>query len=579
MTRWEFPGSVTTAAGGRVLREYPRCIDLAWPWWRPRPLAEIGLASAPAHNKETQMTPTTATLPEPAPPGQATPLTDRYTHVPVTTLVESPLNPRVHFDEAKLSELAASIRERGIVEPLVVRPHAHALPGSPRYEIIAGARRKRAAERIGLTMVPVVIRPYSDEAVLELMLIENLQRDDLDPLEQARGFRALLATNPEKHSVINLATRLGMSPAWVWDRMKLLDLVPEAQALLAAGRISVGHAVVLARLKPEHQARAIATEGGGLWAPEVGTLDLDEEAHADADPYAHLKPKTIRELDAWVATHVRFNVAEMAQAMPLQFDDVAARVARAQAQPGRGRKVVAITRNHHVHPDAKADGERTYGPTSWKRADGTSGTSRDARYNPIDSPRCDQAVLGTVVAGPGYGQVFEVCLAKDTCRVHWAKEIAAKKKADQARTAGTSNQATAKEQRRQQRAEQHLAEEREQEARWEALRPLALRAVAQAIPDSDLTDAFVREVIVNRLTFVGSIDDLEAMLGEPVTVRTFARAWTLVHTVMPDDWSQAAFTPIARTYGVRLDTLARQLTPPAAPSQTPKPAGSRRRRS
>lgn len=339
-----------------------------------------------------------------------TSLDERYARLPIEQLTPSPHNPRRDFDAVKLAELANSIREKGIVEPLVVRPVDGA---DDAFEIVAGERRFRAAGLAGLTHVPTLIRKYSDEAVLELVLIENLQREDLAPLEEAAGFKALMVSNPEKHTLTWIATKVGKSEAWVWDRLKLNDLVLEAKTLLTSRRITVGHAILLSRLKPADQERAIDTRrinrfGGsrdGLWQFDSGRLDLAEgdAATSKADPYADLKPVSVREFESWIKTHVRFDVAHAAQAQPLAFEATAAQVTAAESQPGRGKKVVSITHEYRVPDAARDDAERTFGRDAWVRADGQA-----------KSKTCEHSVLGVVVAGAGYGQTLQVCASRAT---------------------------------------------------------------------------------------------------------------------------------------------------------------------
>jgi ParB/RepB/Spo0J family partition protein len=192
--------------------------------------------------------------------------------LPIGRLKESPLNPRTHFDPDKLEELANSMKGGiGIVEPLVARRvNGH-------LEIVAGARRFRAAQLAGLDEVPVLERELTDLQTLELMVIENGQRDNLDPIEEANGFRALIALNPAKHSAASIAERIGRSEKYVFDRMKLLDMIPEAKQHLEHGRITAGHAILIARLKPADQKRVISVTNGGLFQHHNG-LDFDEAA-------------------------------------------------------------------------------------------------------------------------------------------------------------------------------------------------------------------------------------------------------------------------------------------------------------
>ena len=148
------------------------------------------------------------------------------------------LNPRKDFDETSLKELAESIKAHGIIEPLVVRPG-----GKRKYELVAGERRLRAARMLKMDQVPVVVREYSDEQIQEVMLLENLQRQDLSPLEEARALRALLERTGMNQE--DLAKRIGMSRPWVSRRVRLLDLPEDALKLLEEEQIGPEVALML----------------------------------------------------------------------------------------------------------------------------------------------------------------------------------------------------------------------------------------------------------------------------------------------------------------------------------------------
>src|SRR5262245_46975913 len=194
--------------------------------------------------------------------------------VPITKLHESKLNPRKHFDPDALADLAASIKAHGVWNPLVVRANAQG------YEIGAGARRLRAAKLAGLTEVPVLVKPLDDAAFLELLVFENNARADTTPLEQAEGYKLLMTKL--HYDVQRIAAREGKSEKYVYDRVKLLALIPKAQALLRDTRMTAGHAILLARLTPKDQERAIrpVREGGGLFEHEHGLL-LEEVPAGD----------------------------------------------------------------------------------------------------------------------------------------------------------------------------------------------------------------------------------------------------------------------------------------------------------
>ena len=174
---------------------------------------------------------------------------EKVHQVSLAHIVPSPLQPRKDFAHEPLQELIDSIRQHGIIQPLIVRRVG------ARIELIAGERRWRAAQEAGLTQVPVIIRSASDLEVLELSLIENLQRADLNPIEEAQGYARLSSEFGMRQE--DIALKVGRSRAAVANAMRLLDLHPQVQAWLAQDLLSVGHAKVLLALKvPEEQLLA-----------------------------------------------------------------------------------------------------------------------------------------------------------------------------------------------------------------------------------------------------------------------------------------------------------------------------------
>jgi ParB family chromosome partitioning protein len=172
--------------------------------------------------------------------------------VDITSLVPSPLQPRKVFNDDSLRELTDSIREHGIVQPLICRKVGG------RFELIAGERRWRASQALGLKEVPVIAREASDQDVLELALIENLQRADLNPIEEAKAFLRLsqeFAMTQE-----DIAKRVGVSRASVANTLRLLDLPNELQTWLTQERLTVGHAKVLLSLPSQTEQLAAAEE-------------------------------------------------------------------------------------------------------------------------------------------------------------------------------------------------------------------------------------------------------------------------------------------------------------------------------
>jgi ParB family transcriptional regulator, chromosome partitioning protein len=201
-------------------------------------------------------TPSVATRPDTGESGE------RVHQINLTTIVPSALQPRKDFAREALQELIDSIRQHGIIQPLIVRERATASPSGggagARFELIAGERRWRAAQEIGLTEVPAIIRSANDLEVLELSLIENLQRADLNPIEEAQGYARL--ANEFGMRQEDIALKVGRSRAAVANALRLLDLHPQVQVWLAQDLLSVGHAKVLLALKaPEEQLVAAET--------------------------------------------------------------------------------------------------------------------------------------------------------------------------------------------------------------------------------------------------------------------------------------------------------------------------------
>ncbi len=191
-----------------------------------------------------------AALSPPATVATAPDTRERVERVPLDRIRPCPLQPRKDFPEETLRELADSIREQGIVQPLIVRERDGVL------ELIAGERRWRAAQLAGVADVPVIVRQADDRAVLEMALIENLQRENLNPIEEAQGYAQLVGQfNLTQEEV---AAKVGKSRAAVANAVRLLKLAPALQAYLREGRLSVGHAKVILGMEEPRQQQLIA---------------------------------------------------------------------------------------------------------------------------------------------------------------------------------------------------------------------------------------------------------------------------------------------------------------------------------
>ena len=175
---------------------------------------------------------------------------ERVLRVSLDQVVPSPLQPRKRFHEENLGELVDSIREHGVIQPLIVRPVGG------KYELIAGERRWRACTQLKLPKVPVILREASDQDVLEMALIENLQREDLDPLEEAEAYARLAREFGLRQEEI--AQRVGKNRTTVSNAMRLLDLDPEVQTLVSRRMLSSGHAKAILGIKTKAEQRMLA---------------------------------------------------------------------------------------------------------------------------------------------------------------------------------------------------------------------------------------------------------------------------------------------------------------------------------
>jgi len=184
--------------------------------------------------------------------------TAQVTFVPLDEIAPSPYQPRTHFDQERLAELALAIKSQGIIEPLLVRFHSGAAPRREQYELVAGERRLRAARLAGLERVPVLLRDLDDRGALEMALVENLAREDLNPVEEGRALSRLHADFGQSHDEI--AVRIGKSRPYVSNAIRLLELPEPVLDLIAGGKLTAGQARPLLALSSA-EARVTAARG------------------------------------------------------------------------------------------------------------------------------------------------------------------------------------------------------------------------------------------------------------------------------------------------------------------------------
>jgi len=226
---------------------------------------------------------------------------ERVQQVALTSIVASPLQPRKEFAPDALQELIDSIREKGIIQPLIVRQV------NGKHELIAGERRWRAAQQVGLAEAPVIVRQASDLEVLELSLIENLQRADLNPIEEAQAYARL--ANEFKMRQEDIAQKVGRSRASIANAMRLLDLHPLIQSWVTQGLLTVGHAKVLLGLKAHDEQVAIAETALRRSSPvrdveRMVARQLGAGRKRTRTPRAEVSSATINDLQNRLQTHL-----------------------------------------------------------------------------------------------------------------------------------------------------------------------------------------------------------------------------------------------------------------------------------
>ena len=214
--------------------------------------------------------------------------------IPLAKIRESKTNPRRVFDDTKLAELAENIRQHGVLQPILVRPLPEGEAGM--YELVAGARRFRASKIAKRESIPATVRELTDAQALELQVIENVQRVDVHPLDEAQGYAALIQLQPNTYTVESIASRVGRSAAYVSGRLRLIQLIPEAKQAFYEDKLTVAHAFEVARLQPNDQRRAL--QECFPHHRNAGAILKDKRAEA----------VTVRELRGWVAREIHLDL-------------------------------------------------------------------------------------------------------------------------------------------------------------------------------------------------------------------------------------------------------------------------------
>jgi ParB/RepB/Spo0J family partition protein len=303
-----------------------------------------------------------------------------YVTLPLERIRESTTNPRQHFND--LEELAASIRTHGVLQPILVRPLRKD------FELIVGARRLRAARLAGLSSVPAQVKPLDDRGAREVQIIENPQRQDVHPLEEAAGYKILLDSTPSC-SIDEIAAKVGKSKAYVYQRLSLTRLAPPVRELVAANALPLSYALKLAPLDADIQLKALEQ----CFRPLGGDAKYSRE---------WLEP--IGRLQEWLAEHARLD--PRSEQTKVLLPELAAQVE--EAEQAQAATVLAVS-TLHFHTDRREP--KPILARSWKLAEGKQ--------------RCQYARPAVIELGEQQGRFIQVCIERKKCAKHWPRPKAA----------------------------------------------------------------------------------------------------------------------------------------------------------
>ncbi len=468
-------------------------------------------------------------------------------YVALTNLRDSKHNPRTRYDDEYIKGLAASITANGVLNSLIVRP----MKGGT-FEIGAGHCRFRAAKLAGLESVPCDVRDLDDKAFIELLNVENLQRRDIHPLEEASGFRSMMEECGYKPT--DLAARIGKPEHYIHDRLRLLNLTKQCKDLFYAGRITLGHAILLARIPADRQKECVEDERGGLFQREQSdTLGLGLKDTPQ-------KACSVNELKYWIDRHVRLDLTDEAapELFAQAFEAVAAlNPADKDKAKAKREKLVDITYLHYTNPEVRDDKRRIFGPMSWMRADGKE-----------KSKTCDRSVLGVIVVGPNRGEAFRVCLDRKNCAVHFSQPKGGKTDAS---NVGGSRKAE-KDSYAEQQAKRQAAQKAHEalRARFEKAEPALRKAFAEKMKKAPAKLVALHVLAqFNSTTLKMAMKDLPAWKTADDLLRVLAMV-AVVDSL--DGWHVAENAPrLGKSFGVDVLKIVDKVAPAPKPEPAPAP--------
>ena len=339
----------------------------------------------------------------------------RSLEIPLAKLVDAPWNARKSFPQASIDELAASVRQHGILQPLTVRP----LTGSgDRFEVVAGARRMRAAKAAGLALAPCQVRNLDDAQAREIGLVDNLQREDLSPIEEAEGYQSLFQAAGDAGAPLTptqLAAKVGKPEGYVRLRLRLLTAIDGVREALRSGKMPLGHALEIARLEPTDQKAALECLKG--WNGEMPLSRLRSWIANDILLDLSKAPFSTKDAELVKGAGSCVDCPKRTGNNQLLFSDVREKD-RCTDSACYQRKVarhIDVT----VEQLAKKDRKVVRLSQAYQRDKSVPKEAlTSGQYNKhIDAKSCDNLALGVMIDGWEVGKVYRVCLSK-SCEVH-----------------------------------------------------------------------------------------------------------------------------------------------------------------
>lgn len=509
-------------------------------------------------------------------------------HIPLSSIVESPTNPRKRFDEAALRELAESIKSKGLIEPAIVRPLADG------YELVVGARRFRASGLAGLSTLLCIVRDLTDREVAEVQLDENGQRADVHPLEEADAYQHLRTQGAE---VAELAARTGKGVAYVEQRLRFVSLIPEAREAFLSEQLSAGIALLIARLTPERQVKALAAFTSPQQFSSAPWTVADAQRWIRREFHRQLGQAPFDPTDATLvpAAGACVGCAKNTATQGSLFSDF---TAVAECTDGDCWKSKESERWARATAPAKAEGKKVLAPEEAASVLTMCGPPGKGYVRPSDKPadvsngrRTWAEILKksppqvSVALSPRSGEVQELIAPADLKAAMKACKVERKKPENAAPARRTDDGMTWQERQDLKRKVSNELQRQVDDAATakpldDTFWPFLVRAVARACPDTTQGIAARRELKTDRTLIARRIDPTDAAidaLSEQLTsiaARGFI-AETLVAAalVYDDTWGpdNELLTMVLGYYGVDPEETARRLREPK-PAPEPAPA-------